>query len=91
MLFVLNKENWSVLGTLGISGVIDGEFKFVEYSKIIDLDGFEAAREDKTEKSKLSELIVRTNEQEFKFKTSPGSEFFGFWNICLMLQRMLSA
>ena len=36
MLFVLNKENWSVLGTLGISGVIDGEFKFVEYSNEVD-------------------------------------------------------
>ena len=89
LLFFLDEKNWSVLGTKGISGVIDDDFRAVEYSEIVELDGFEAAREKKTEKSKLSELKVIGKQKEFLFKTTPGGEFFAFWNIALMLQRML--
>ena len=90
LLFALDGENWSVLGTKGVSGVVNNDFRSVEYSEIVELDGFEAAREKKTEKSKLSELKVRTEKQEISFKTTPGNEFFSFWNICLMLQRILA-
>ncbi len=90
MLFVLDEKNWSLLGTLGVSGVVDGKFRSVEYRNIVELSCDEAFREKKTEKSKITELDVKTENQEVKFVTSPGGEFFGFWNICLMLQRMLS-
>ncbi len=90
LLFALDEKNWSVLGTKGISGVIDDDFRSIEYSEIVKVDGFEAAREKKTEKSKLSELKVIAKHQEILFKTAPGGEFFAFWNIVLMLQRMLS-
>jgi hypothetical protein len=90
LLFALDEKNWSVLGTKGISGILDDDFRSIDYSEIVEFDGFEAAREKKTEKSKLSELKVKTQQHEILFKTAPGEEFFAFWNISLMLQRILS-
>lgn len=90
LLFFQNDENWSVIGTTGISGVFEGQYRAVKYSHIVELDGFEAAQEEKTRKSTLSTLKVITREEVFEFKTTPGNEFFSFWSICQMLQRMLA-
>jgi len=88
--FLHDKDNWSVLGTKGISGRLEKDYRAVEYAEILDLNGFEPLRLKQTEKKNLSILKVKTIKSEIEFKTKEGGEFFAFWNIALMLFRMSS-
>lgn len=87
-LFIDDKDNWSVLGTLGITGLNDSVYNDIMYDEIKDLEGFDELKAGCKRKEELNELKVITSKNETIFKSKSGGDFFALWNICLMLQRM---
>ncbi|MBV1910612.1 MAG: hypothetical protein KUG78_15020 [Kangiellaceae bacterium] len=87
-LFFEDENNWSVLGTRGITGLNDSTYSSVRYDEIKDLEGFDELKVGGKRKEDLKELKVLTSQKETVFKSKSGGDFFALWNICLMLQRI---
>jgi hypothetical protein len=87
-LFFEDECNWSVLGTLGITGLNDSTYNSIKYEEIKDLEGFDELKIGRKRKGDLNELKVITSQKMTVFRSKSGGDFFALWNICLMLQRI---
>ena len=87
--FVTQQADWTVLGTLGVAGEVGGAYDEVLYHQITDMTGFLMGPDGSVpHKRNLDTLRVNVEGRTHQFRTSPGSDLFALWNICLKVTRM---
>ena len=87
LIFLTSGRDWSVVASRGVGGEVDDRWCEVPFAEIDGMNGFPEGHEP-PHKRELDLLRVEASGRSLQFRSSAGSEFFAFWNICRKLAKV---